>query len=171
MTFLYLDIETDNSQGFGAHTKVLHDSKLKSKEFAECINTLLESETIEAVREDGSRKVTYILRDMGAKLETLKNPQSPQNLQDLLVSESMVGKEILETLKKFTQINVTHVVDPISDANYHSKKLKSLQNLSHSQPLGDTVTKEILGTKEIFESQSLVVTPEEAAALATEGGL
>lgn len=160
--------------GVGTHTKVLHDSKLKSKEFAECINTLLESETIEAVTEEGSRKITYILKDMGTKLETpenFKNPQNPQNLQNLLVSIDPKSQEILETLKKFKQTKIAHVIDNLSDINTQSEKNKSLQNLSGSQTLRDSGTKEILETQEIFGVSSLVVTSEEAARRALEGGL
>lgn len=83
------------------HTKGLHDSKLKSKEFAEIIETLIESETIEKVIETKTKKVYYILTEQKEKLDistfqpSAKNPQNPHNLQDLLVSNTNNNERFL----------------------------------------------------------------------------
>ena len=51
------------------HTKGLHDSKLKSREFSEVIETLVESETIENVIEKETKKLYYILTEQKDKLD------------------------------------------------------------------------------------------------------
>lgn len=45
--------------GVMTHSQLLHDTKLKSKEFAECISTLIESKTIEPIKEEKSKIVYY----------------------------------------------------------------------------------------------------------------
>jgi len=48
-------------QGISTHTEALRNTKLKAKEFKECIETLLESETIQVFQDDGSKKTIYKL--------------------------------------------------------------------------------------------------------------
>lgn len=43
------------------HSTALHNSKLKSRDFMECIRTLQESETIQCKKEENSKKIFYIL--------------------------------------------------------------------------------------------------------------
>lgn len=92
------------------HTKGLHDSKLKSKEFSEVIETLIESETVEKVIEAKTKKVHYILTEQKDKLDisvfqpSLKNPPNPQNLPDLGVPYKNKRQGFLESLTNLTQL-------------------------------------------------------------------
>lgn len=92
------------------HTKGLHDSKLKSKEFSEVIETLIESETVERIIETKTKKVYYILTEQKEKLDITffqaspKNPPNPQSLQDLQVSHVNNNERFLETFKNITQL-------------------------------------------------------------------
>jgi predicted transcriptional regulator len=56
--------------GKAQHTKLLHDSKLKAKDFKEIIDTLLESEAIESTIEEG--KLYYKIMENPINL---KNPR------------------------------------------------------------------------------------------------
>ncbi|MCK4824221.1 DUF3987 domain-containing protein, partial [bacterium] len=48
-------------QGISTHTEALRNTKLKAKEFKECIETLIESETIQVFQDEGSKKTLYKL--------------------------------------------------------------------------------------------------------------
>lgn len=94
------------------HTKGLHDSKLKSREFSEVIETLVESETIEKVIETKTKKLYYILTEQKDNLDvsifsatpdTPKNPPNPQNLPSLGVSHANKSEGFLETFINVTQ--------------------------------------------------------------------
>ena len=50
------------------HSKALHDAKMKSRDFTECIQTLIEAETVETVIEKDTKKIYYILTDVKTNL-------------------------------------------------------------------------------------------------------
>ncbi|OPY17694.1 MAG: hypothetical protein A4E23_01444 [Methanomethylovorans sp. PtaU1.Bin073] len=52
-----------NSGGKARRSKLLQNTNLKSKDFNECIDTLIESEVIREVQETGQKARTYILQD------------------------------------------------------------------------------------------------------------
>lgn len=82
--------------GAAQHTKLLHDTKLKSTEFTEIIYTLLESETIERVTEKKTGKLYYILKERKANLnlDIFENPSNHKNLQNLQLSQSKENNNI-----------------------------------------------------------------------------
>lgn len=85
--------------GTAPHTKLLHDCKMKAKDFGECVSTMIESETIKAVKEAESKKTYYVLLDQN------KNLQNPKNPFNLLVSNIDDKGEILETFNKLDKYN------------------------------------------------------------------
>lgn len=157
------------------HTKALHDSKLKSRDFAEVIGTLIESETIESVTESKSKKIFYILKELKNNLDLStyqQHPNSPnlfnlQNPPDLLISQGNNTKEILETLNNVTQLCCVSSDKDILQSN----NSLSLQNLLHTSTLGDEETQEIREIKEIEEVKGSLVTEDEALKILEEEGL
>ena len=127
------------------HTKALHDTKLKSRDFAEVIETLQESETIEKVIESTTKKPYYILTEMKKSLDlttfqpTTKNPQNLQNLSSHSISSDRASTEILETLINITQSDIVRLGEDNTQNNVNSytcevrqsNNIISLQNLSH----------------------------------------
>lgn len=151
------------SGGALQHTKALHASKLKSKEFAECIATLIESETIECVREIKTQKDFYILKDMKTKLDMgiFENPSNPQNLQNHPVTNDNIGQEILETLKNIVLFDRAGISKSYKDThagmNKQSKYNLSLQNHQDNSTIGEPEISGILvtqGTQDVFEENS-----------------
>jgi hypothetical protein len=85
--------------GIASRTKVLHDSKLKSKDFIECISTMLESKTIEAIKDRKTKITYYRLLDSSKNLPNLQNPPN------LLISNNTNNREILETSNKLVKLD------------------------------------------------------------------
>lgn len=163
--------------GVAQHTKALHDAKMKSKDFAEVIATLCESETIEVVKEKKSKKVFYLLAEMKQTLDlttfqNLKNPQNPQNLPNLSLSHDQTSKEILETLKNITlsvhacneEENNENSDDSLAHATKQSKNIISLQNPSVCSDMRDEEISEIREIKEIQTVEQLEDVPEDQGA-------
>jgi len=161
------------------HTKALHDSKLKSRDFIEVIETLIESESIEKVIETASKKPYYILTEMKKSLDltvfqpTSQNLPNPKNLPSHSISYDNTSKEILETLINFTQFDIARLgrMDTLSCEVRQSNNILSLQNLSHNSTIGDGEIPEIREIKEIQTVSSSVVSVEEAARILDEEGI
>ncbi len=167
------------------HTKALHDTKLKSRDFAEVIETLQESETIEKVVESTTKKPYYILTEMKKSLDlsvfqpASKNLQNLQNLPSLSISSDKTSTEILETLINITQSDIVRLgedntqtsVNPYTCEVRQSNNILSLQNLSHSSTIRDEEIQEIREIKEIQTVNSCVVSIEEAARIIEEEGI
>lgn len=159
------------------HTQCLHDSKLKSRDFAEVIETMIESETIEKVIETKSKKTYYILTESKKSLDlsifqpSTKNPQNPQNPQSLLVSHDKKNMEILESLNNIAPSDYVHQENYESNKNKetipceveHSNNSLSLQKSPNFFSIGEP---EILETPEIFEPK--VVSGKEALKILEE---
>lgn len=166
------------------HTKALHDTKLKSRDFAEVIVTLQESETIEKVVESTTKKPYYILTEMKKSLDlttfqpTAKNLSNPQNLPSHPVSSDRTSTEILETLINITQSDIVRLGEDNTQNNVKSQTcevrqsndITSLQNLSHISTMRDEETREIREMKEIQTVTSSVVSEEEGFRILKEEG-
>jgi Uncharacterized conserved protein len=161
------------------HTKALHDSKLKSRDFSEVIETLIESETIEKVIETTSKKPYYILTELKKSLDltvfqpTTKNLPNPQNLPSPLVSYDNTSGEILETLINVTQSDIARLEqhNTLPCEVRQSNNILSLQNLSTISTIRDGEIPEIREIKEIKTVNSYVVSVEEAARILDEEGI
>lgn len=89
--------------GVMTHSQLLHDTKLKSKEFAECIATLIESRTIEPIKEEKTKLIYYrMLNHNNSKI--LQIPQIPRIL---LFSQGIDTQENLENLKELEKLDDT----------------------------------------------------------------
>ncbi len=90
--------------GVMTHSQLLHDTKLKSKEFAECISTLIESKTIEPIKEEKSKIVYYRMlnHNNSSILPILSIPP--------VLSFSQVGniQENLENSNKLDKLDDVH---------------------------------------------------------------
>ena len=164
--------------------KALHDTKLKSRDFAEVIETLQESETIEKVVESTTKKPYYILTEMKKSLDlttfqpTTKNPQNLQNLSSLSISSDRTSTEILEALINITQSGIIRLDEYNTQNNVNSytcevrqsKNITSLQNLSRISTMRDEETREIREIKEIQTVNSSVVSEEEGYRILKEEG-
>jgi len=93
--------------GVMTHSQLLHDTKIKSKEFAECISTLIESKTIEPIKESKSKIVYY-------RMLNHNNSNIVQNssihpilpiLPVLSFSQGVDIRENLENSNKLTQLS------------------------------------------------------------------
>ena len=161
------------------HTKALHDSKLKSRDFTEVIETLIESEAIEKVIETASKKPYYILTEMKKSLDltifhpSIKNLPNPQNLPSHPISYDNTSEEILETLINLTQFDIARLGsnNTLSCEVRQSNNILSLQHLSHSSTIRDEEIQEIREIKEIQTVNSCVVSIEEAARILEEEGI
>jgi len=163
------------------HTKALHDAKLKSKDFAEVIATLEESETIEVVRERGTKKIYYILSELKTNidLKSFENLPSLQNLSNLFIPNGKNSEEILETSKKFTlsvpacnsNNNLRKSSDSLPCEIKQSKNITTLQNLSVCSTMRDgeipeiseilEISKKSLGKGQITELEALDILEQE----------
>jgi hypothetical protein len=72
------------------HTKGLHDSKLKSREFSEVIETLVESETIEKIIETETKKLYYILTEQKDKLDISVFQVAPKSSEKTISTDGNV---------------------------------------------------------------------------------
>lgn len=70
------------------HTRALHNSKLKKKDFDEVIETLIESNTINRVIEKQSRLLYYILTEAQLNLDNFENLSDHQNPLNHRVSQN-----------------------------------------------------------------------------------
>jgi len=143
--------------GVSTHTKLLHDTKLKSKDFADCIETMRESNALNCVIDKDSKAKHYILNS--------KNPQNPKSPQHLLVSKGTRNEEMLETLNNINKLDNNNNGDNKDDNNYIDKEIKygiikeqsnntlSLQNLSRSGTVGEQEISEMLGILEISQQK------------------
>lgn len=87
--------------GVMTHSQLLHDTKLKSKEFAECISTLIESKTIEPIKESKSKIVYYRMLNHNNS-SILPIPKIPPVLS---FSQGVDTRENLENSNKLIQLN------------------------------------------------------------------
>lgn len=160
------------------HTKALHDSKLKSRDFAEVIKTLIESEAIEIVIETTSKKPYYILTEMKKSLDltfiqpATKNLPNHQNLPSHPISYGNTSTEIFETSINITQSDIACLEknNILSCEVKRSNNTLSLQNLSHNSYIRDGEIQEIREIKEIQTVRSCVVSVEEAERILEEEG-
>ena len=169
------------------HTKALHDTKLKSREFAEVIETLQESETVEKVIESTTKKTFYILTEMkkGLNLTTFlpmteksKNLQNLQNLPSLSISHGRTDIEILETSINITQSDERRENEENKHNNAktqmreveQSNNIISLQNLLPISTMRDGEIPEIREIKEIQTVNSRIVSEEEGYKILKEEG-
>lgn len=76
--------------GMSDHSKLLHDTKLVKKEFDECIETLILSNTIEAFKTPNDKKIWYRLTNNydNQKRNSLNSQNSPSSL--ILIGEGKV---------------------------------------------------------------------------------
>jgi hypothetical protein len=90
--------------GVMTHSQLLHDTKLKSKEFVECISTLIESKTIEPIKEEKSKIVYYRMLNHNNS----KNLSIPKIPPILLFSQGNDTRENLENSNKLEKLDDTH---------------------------------------------------------------
>ena len=90
--------------GVMTHSQLLHDTKLKSKEFAECISTLIESKTIEPIKEEKSKIVYYRMLNHNNSTILPILPIPPV----LLFSQGIDTRENLENSKELKKLNDMH---------------------------------------------------------------
>lgn len=129
------------------HSKALHDSKLKSRDFSEVIDTLLESETIERVREVKTKKIFYVLKENKEKLdlssfEILPIPPIPSIP---LFSHGKEGKENLDSLKNRNKLDFAGLDNTQRQQNEESLscEIEHLRNNSILQiPSGNNTLRE-----------------------------
>lgn len=89
--------------GVMTHSQLLHDTKLKSYEFGECIATLIESRTIEPIREKNTKIVYYrILNNNHSK--NVSTLPILQILPVLSLSKGNIHQENLENSNKLTEL-------------------------------------------------------------------
>lgn len=113
--------------GVGAHTKILHDAKLKSKDFADCINTMIEARTIEGFR-DKATKVTYY-RLLNHNNDLKISPNLP-NLFTPYISQVVKEKEILETSNKLEELSTTTRARGTGESSQHSYRDMEIREIS-----------------------------------------
>lgn len=156
------------------HSKALHNSKLKSRDFAEVIETLIESETIERVTEVKSKKSYYILTEQKESLDLSifqSSPSSPNSPNSLIhhqtnISVNLENLENKKNIKKFhvlykeTEESLTH------DVQHYNNSL-ILQN---SQGIF-SVDERVNSVNWVNSENSCVVSEEEAFKILEEEGL
>ncbi len=108
--------------GVAAHTRVLHDCKMKSKDFNECITTMVESRAIDVVKDIHTKTTYYRLLDSVAyptniqpptSLTNLQNPKNPPNPQ---IPKICSNRGILETSKNIEKLKDKSLNNTIDDA-------------------------------------------------------
>lgn len=92
--------------GVMTHSKLLHDCKLKSKEFAECIATLVEAKAIESIKENETKIMYYRMLNHNNS-EILQNSPYPRILSPPLISQSDIVQKNLENSNKLKELDKT----------------------------------------------------------------
>ncbi len=99
--------------GVASHSKVLHDCKIKGREFDECIDTMRDSDTIAIIRDINSKVVYYRLLNSTKIL-------SIHQIHPVLSREAgVVYQENLENLNKlreYNDISIKHTL--VEGSNY-----------------------------------------------------
>lgn len=117
--------------GVAQHSKLLHDTKIKSRDFMECIETMLESEAIKAALEEGSNKKYYILKN-----GTTKNIKIPSILQIPKIppfSQSNSSEENLENSKNLTELDTNiQTCGSLGRVVREPENLENLENRENS---------------------------------------
>lgn len=125
-----------NLGGKATRSKLLQNTHLKSKEFNECIDTLVESEVIRAVQEKGQKAITYILMDTNDISQVLARisdfssfsvlsslAQSTKSLAKLAKMESGAGninkieQETPRVAQEEVQVLYANVLKPLNRLN------------------------------------------------------
>lgn len=86
--------------GVASHSKVLHDCKVKGKDFAECIDTMVDSNTVKVIRDKNTKIVYYRLLNSSPILSIPRIP--PVRAYE----ESIGTRENLENLNKLEMLPI-----------------------------------------------------------------
>lgn len=151
--------------GIMTHSQLLHDTKLKSKEFAECVSTLIESKTIEPIKEEKSKIVYYRMLNHNNS-SILPIPKIPPLL---LFSRADKVQENLENLNKLKKLDDTRTRALYTGAELGlSRESENEGNSGNSENRQSTSGERsqnslnILGGEENLESSNkLIQSPEQ----------
>jgi hypothetical protein len=133
--------------GISDHSKLLHDTKLVKKEFDECIETLLLSNTIEAFRTPTDKKIWYRLTNTydNKKRKSL-NSQNSQNSPNSLIH---IHDDIVREKGEFNSGSNTAYIPRDAYANKlptvrERENLENLVNKENLQQNHHTLSKEYI---------------------------
>lgn len=166
------------------HSVALHKSKIKSRDFAEVINTLIESEVVEKVIETKSEKFYYILTEQKKSLDlsifqsSIKNsPNSPNSPIPSFTYKQSIQVN-LENLKNIKELGILCIGDFDNKENKESLSCEVqqsnnyliLQNSPAFLSVGEEVNSVNLVNSVNSEIKSCVVSEEEALNILEEEG-
>jgi hypothetical protein len=141
------DIRTNNIEkitsilrqkgGVMQHSRLLHDCKIERSKFSESIATMIESDTIERIKETETSKIFYrlLIRQESSELSI---PSIPKILPILQFSQGDNTRENLENskeLEKYIEHNTVRVPASRVKLLKESENLENLENRENSKNL------------------------------------